>query len=247
MKQIIYILLLLFFSCIFVSAQTGKKAIRISDQLQLVQLTNRVWAHVSVEEIAGFGKVSSNGLIYILKGKAFLFDSPVTDSLTQVLVEVVADSLKSKIVGFVPNHWHEDCMGGLKYLQRIGIKSFANKLTIEEAKKRNLPVPAHGFTESLKLKLSGKSIECWYPGGAHTKDNIVVWLPAEKVLFAGCMAKEMKSKSPGNLSDADVKNWPSTIEKVIEMYKNAQIVVPGHGLWGGPEILEHTLKLVKNN
>lgn len=120
MKQIRYILLLSL-SCIFVSAQTGKKSIRISDQLQLVQLNNQVWAHVSVEEIAGFGKVSSNGLVYVVKGKAFLFDSPVTDSLTQVLVKVVADSLKSEIVGFVPNHWHVDCMGGLKYLQSIGI------------------------------------------------------------------------------------------------------------------------------
>lgn len=246
MKQIRYILLLSL-SCIFVSAQTSKKSIRISDQLQLVQLNNQVWAHVSVEEIAGFGKVSSNGLVYVVKGNAFLFDSPVTDSLTQVLVKVVADSLKSEIVGFVPNHWHVDCMGGLKYLQSIGIESYANQMTIEEAKKRNLPVPAHGFTETLKLKLSGKTIECWYPGGGHTKDNIVVWLPSEKVLFAGCMAKEMKSKGPGNLSDADVKNWPETIEKVMKKYKNAQIVVPGHGLWGDPELLEHTLKLVKNN
>lgn len=246
MKQIRYILLLSL-SCIFVSAQTGKKSIRISDQLQLVQLNNQVWAHVSVEEIAGFGKVSSNGLVSVVKGKAFLFDSQVTDSLTQVLVKVVADSLKSEIVGFVPNHWHVDCMGGLKYLQSIGIESYANQITIEEAKKRNLSVPAHGFHESIKLKLSGETIECWHPGGGHTHDNIVVWLPSEKVLFAGCMAKEMKSKGPGNLSDADVKNWPETIEKVIKKYKNAQIVVPGHGLWGGPELLEHTLKLVKNN
>lgn len=244
MRRFKYILLLTIFS-LNTLAQTGRKTIRISDQLHLVQLTDHTWAHVSVEEITGFGMVSSNGLVYTEKGKAFLFDCPVTDSLTEVLVKAVADSLKSKIVGFVPNHWHEDCMGGLKYLQSIGIKSFANQLTIEEAKKRNLPVPAYGFTESLKLKLSGKSIECWYPGGGHTKDNIVVWLPAEKVLFAGCMVKEIKSKSPGNLTDADVKSWPATIEKVMKKYKNAQIVIPGHGLWGGTELLQHTRDLLR--
>ena len=243
MKHLKYSLFLLII-CLNTQAQPNRKTIRISDQLQLVQLTDHAWVHVSLEEINGFGKVSSNGLVYTEKGKAFLFDTPVTDSLTEVLVKVVADSLKSSVIGFVPNHWHEDCMGGLKYLQSIGIESYANQLTIEEAKKRNLPAPDHGFTHSLKLKLSGKNIECWFPGGGHTKDNIVIWLPAEKVLFTGCMAKEMKSKSSGNLADADLKNWPVTIEKVLKKYKNAQFVIPGHGLWGSTELLQHTRNLL---
>jgi metallo-beta-lactamase class B len=244
MKQLIYIFLLAFAGS-NVCAQSGRKTIKISDRLQLAQISDHVWVHVTVEPIAGFGMVSSNGVVYAEKGKAFLFDTPITDSLTQVLVKVVADSLHSKIVGFVPNHWHEDCMGGLKYLQSIGVESYANQLTVEEAKQRNLPVPAHGFAGTLKLNLSGKTIECWYPGGGHTKDNIVVWLPSEKVLFAGCMAKEMNSKGTGNLADADLKSWPSTIEKVMKKYEDAQIIVPGHGLWGGPELLEHTLGLVR--
>lgn len=246
MKRLLYLLLPAIFS-LNIQAQSNLKTINISDHLQLVQLSNNAWIHVTVEPIDGFGKVSSNGVIYIQKGKAFLFDTPVSDSLTEILVKVISDSLKAKVIGFVPNHWHQDCMGGLKYLQSIGVETYANKLTIEESNKRNLPVPTHSFTESHKLKLSGKTIECWHPGGGHTKDNIAVYLPSEKVLFAGCMIKEMKAKGPGNLSDADVKSWPETIEKVIKKYKNAQIVVPGHGLWGGPELLEHTLDLVSNN
>jgi metallo-beta-lactamase class B len=245
MKRLLYILLLAILS-LNMQAQTSRKTIKISDNLQLIQLSNNAWIHVTVETIEGFGKVSSNGVIYIQKGKAFLFDTPISDSLTEILVSVISDSLKAKVVGFVPNHWHQDCMGGLKYLQSIGIKTYANQLTIEEANKHNLPVPTHGFTESLRLNLSGKTIECWYPGPGHSKDNIVVWLPSEKVLFAGCMVKEIKANGPGNLSDADVKSWPETIEKVIKKYKNAQIVVPGHGLWGGPDLLNHTLDLVSN-
>jgi len=67
------------------------------------------------------------------------------------------------------------------------------------------------FSGSLNLKLSGRSIECWHPDGVHTKDNIVVWLPSEKVFFTVCMLKEMKLKTPGNLSGANVKIWTSTI------------------------------------
>jgi metallo-beta-lactamase class B len=244
MKHLLYFLFSAIFS-VSVLAQPRQKVISISDNLQLIQVTNHVWIHVSVEPIEGFGMVSSNGVIYTENGKAYLFDTPVSDSLTEVLVKVISDSLKANVIGFVPNHWHQDCLGGLKYLQSIGVESYANQLTIEEAKKRNLPVPAHGFAESLKLNLDGKSIECWYPGAGHSQDNIVVWLSSEKVLFAGCMVKEMKSKSLGNLSDADLKSWPGTIEKVMNKYKKAEVVIPGHGLWGGPELLQHTLNLLE--
>ncbi len=243
MKYIISILLIVILQ--FASdAQKSPKTISASADLKLIQITNHTWIHISVETINGFGRVSSNGVIYTQNGKAFLLDTPVTDSLTAVLVGVIKDSLKAKVVGFVPNHWHEDCMGGLKYLQSLGIKSYANRLTINEAKKRKLPVPAKGFKDSLQINMDGKPIDCWYPGGGHTKDNIVVWLPEEKVLFAGCMCKEMESKGLGNLSDAELENWPGTIDKVISKYKNAEFVVPGHGQWGGTELLKHTRELV---
>lgn len=55
----------------------------------------------------------------------------------------------------------------------------------------------------------------------------------------------MSSKGLGNLSDADVKAWPSTIEKVIGKFPTAEIVIPGHGQIGGKEILIHTQDLLK--
>jgi metallo-beta-lactamase class B len=237
-------MLLLVFLSLSNWAQPNRKTIHISDNLRLIQITKNVWVHVTVEPIEGYGMVSSNGVIYIQKDKAFLFDTPISDSLTEILVKVISDSLKARVIGFVPNHWHQDCIGGLKYLQSIGVESYANQLTIEEANKHNRLSPENGFKESLKLKFSGKTIECWYPGPGHSNDNIVVWLPSENVLFAGCMVKEIKSNNLGNLSDSDIEKWPGTIEKVIEKYKNAQIVVPGHGLWGGPELLQHTRDLL---
>ncbi|MDP4204044.1 MAG: CfiA family subclass B1 metallo-beta-lactamase, partial [Bacteroidota bacterium] len=74
--------------------------------------------------------------------------------------------------------------------------------------------------------------------------NIVVWIPSEKILFAGCMVKEMKANTKGNLSDADVKAWPSTIKKVMAKFPSARIVIPGHGEAGGFELLQHTLEVV---
>jgi metallo-beta-lactamase class B len=60
----------------------------------------------------------------------------------------LSDSMKVRVTGFAPNHWHIDCMGGLAWLKSQGIRSYANQKTIEIAKSKSLPVPDEGFTDS---------------------------------------------------------------------------------------------------
>lgn len=224
-------------------AQQGER-IRISKDLELVKLSEHAYLHVSWENYPTFGRVSCNGLVYLQNGQGFLFDTPASDSLTKVLVDFVADSLHATITGFVPNHWHSDCMGGLKYLHQIGVSSYAHQMTIDIARSKNLPVPAHGFRDSLCLSLSGQPIQCYYLGAAHSMDNIVVWIPSEKILFAGCMAKEISAKGMGNTVDGDLGQWPKTIDKVMAKFPEARIVIPGHGMIGGQEVLRHTGELL---
>ena len=220
------------------------KKVQLSDDIELIQLSEKAYVHVSVSEMAGFGKVSSNGLIFVNGDEAFLFDTPVTNSQTETLVKWISDSLSATVSTFVPNHWHSDCLGGLEYLHSIGVKSYANQMTVDLAKVNGMPVPRQGFNDSLRLVLHGETVECYYFGGGHSADNIVVWIPSEKILFAGCMVKDVYSKGLGNLSDAKLEEWYPTIQKVMAKFADAKIVIPVHGQIGGKELLEHTSKLL---
>ncbi len=228
-------------------AQPLANRIKISDDIELIQLSAKAYVHVSMAEMEGFGKVSSNGLVLVDGGQAFLFDTPVTNEQTETLVVFIADSLHAMVSGFVPNHWHGDCMGGLEYLNRKGVKSYANQMTIDIAKDKGLPVQQQGFRDSIALALQDTEIKCYYFGGGHSTDNIVVWIPSEKILFPGCMTKDMPSKGLGNLSDANVNEWPATIQKIINKFSSAEVVIPGHGRTGGKELLVHTQELLRNS
>jgi metallo-beta-lactamase class B len=226
-----------------VFARSPGGTVHLSPDLEIVKLSDNAYVHVSWSQLPKFGRFASNGLVFINGGEAFLFDTPADDSLTKTLVAWIRDSLKVKIVGFMPNHWHADCMGGLRYLQSVGIETYAHQMTVDIAKSRNLPVPTHGFRDSLRLFLGDKAILCWYPGPAHSLDNIVAWIPSERILFAGCMAKSMDSKNLGNTADGDTAGYPKTIDKVIGKFPDAKIVIPGHGAVGGLELLRHTREL----
>jgi len=227
-------------------SQGNYEKIPISDDLELIKLSENAYVHISYTNSAQYGRVGSNGLIFINSGEAFLFDTPMTDSLTRALVDWLRNSMHLKITGFVPNHWHVDCIGGLGYLKSQHIESYANQMTIDIAKSKNLPVPDHGFKDSLDLYLGAKLIKCYYPGAAHSLDNIAVWIPSEKLLFAGCMIKSMNSRNLGNTADGDLAAYPRTLEYLLQKFPDAKIIVPGHGQPGGIELIEHTKSLLNN-
>jgi len=226
-------------------SQIDHKTIKVSNDIELIELSENAWVHVSYASLPGFSRFASNGLILVNGREAFLFDTPVTDSLTMNLVSWLNDTMKLKVVGFVPNHWHNDCMGGLRFLQNQKIESYANQMTIDIARSKNLPVPAHGFKDSLLLQLADIQIKCYYLGAAHSLDNIVVWIPSERILFAGCMVKSLNSNDLGNTADGDLIVYPETIDKVISKFPDAKIVIPGHGQFGGMDLIRHTRELTR--
>lgn len=228
---------------ILLSAGVFAQAIKVSDDIEIIKISNCAYVHVSYADVPGYGRVGSNGVIFVDKGTAILFDTPMTEALTKQLMDWITNTLNVKVTQFAPNHWHSDCIGGLKYLHKLGIKSYANELTIKYALENKLAAPQNRFKDSLTLFQGSKKIFCYFPGAAHSKDNIVVWIPSEKILFAGCMVKELSSATLGNTADGDLKAYPVTIKKVMEKFSDAGIVIPGHGKFGGRELLNHTLDM----
>lgn len=226
------------------AAVRAQTTFQVTDSITLTQVSPHAWVHTSLADLGSFGGVYSNGLVVVSGGEALLLDTPANDVQTESLVRFLADSLHARVTLFMPNHWHSDCMGGLGHLQSLGVRSYAYRMTVEEARKHGLPVPDHGFAKSLTLKVGTIKVICRYEGGGHTPDNTVAWIPSEGVLFGGCLVKDAKATWIGNTSDADMAAWPGTMERVCKRYKKATVVVPGHGPWGGTELLTHTLELV---
>ena len=238
--------LILFFSLIGLvssKAQTNEKIV-IDGDIQLIHLQDSIFVHVTWHHLDNFGRFPSNGLIVIKNGQALMIDTPMDNDKTERLTKYLKDSLSVDLTKLIIGHFHDDCLGGLGYLQSIGVESIANSMTIAKCKEIGLPIPSTPFTDSLTFDFNGEQIDCRYFGAGHSFDNITVWIPGKKILFGGCLIKSIDSKGLGNLSDAVVNDWDMTVEKVMKKYPEIKTLIPGHGDFGGTELLTHTIKLV---
>jgi metallo-beta-lactamase class B len=240
MKKFIYALFILFTLPIL----PQEKEI-ISDDLEVIHLSKNSILHISYMETESFGRFTCNGLIYLNGNEAIVFDTPPDSIITKDLLTWFKKNYPDiKIKAVVATHFHDDCLGGLNVFHKEGIESWSHELTPELLNGKK-PLPQNIFSDEAKIKVGDKEVICRYFGEAHTKDNIVCWVPEEKILFGGCMVKSLNA-SKGNLEDANVNEWANTVRKVMDEYQSARIVVPGHGAIGGSELLDYTIQLFSN-
>ncbi len=152
---------------------------------------------------------------------------------------------KKSVTDVIITHAHADRIGGIKTLKERGIKAHSTTLIAELAKKNGYEEPLGDLQAITKLKFGNMKVETFYPGKGHTEDNIVVWLPQYNMLVGGCLVKSASAKDLGNVTDAYVNEWSTSIENVLKRYENINFVVPGHGEVGDKGLLLHTLDLLK--
>ena len=225
----------------------AQQFISVDENIQLLHLKDSVFIHITWDETEKSGRFSSNGLIIIRNGKAIMIDTPMDNLKTEKLVVFLRDSMKTDVERLIIGHFHNDCLGGLDYINKSGIVSIANVLTYNKCSKLGLPLPFVTFADSMLSDFYGEKVVLRYFGKGHSEDNITVWLPREKILYGGCLIRPAGTNDLGNLSDAFTGEWGETVLKIIDKYKDVEYVIPGHGAHGNAELLYHTVKLALNS
>jgi glyoxylase-like metal-dependent hydrolase (beta-lactamase superfamily II) len=207
-------------------------------------LAEDILLHTSWKLLADGTPFPSSGLIVKGEDSALLIDTTWPSEEMPALLDRVVELTGGLPHRLVCTHAHDDRMSGVEIARQHGIPSLAHELTQSDAKLRHLPAVDRTWSgETHTLELGGRVVELFYPGPAHTRDNVVAFIPDAGVLFGGCMFRAVTG-GIGNTADADLSAYAGSVRKVIGRY-GARVghVVPGHGKPGGPELLEHTLSL----
>ncbi len=213
-----------------------------SELIHIRPISEHCLVHTSYLQSKSFGTVPCNGMIYISGKKAYIFDTPAEEAATEALMDYITETLKCSIAGVIINHHHVDCLAGLELFHQRNIPSYAHNKTIALVDTNLFTRPTIGFDDELILGKGKKQIINTFEGEAHTKDNIISYIPEDQVLFGGCMFKSMGA-GKGNLEDANVTAWPETIRKVQKRFPSAKIIIPGHGQVAGPELFQNTIDI----
>ncbi|MCW5749686.1 MAG: MBL fold metallo-hydrolase [Alphaproteobacteria bacterium] len=84
--------------------------------------------------------------------------------------------------------------------------------------------PTLVFKERMSLWLGSLEVQFLHLGRGHTKGDIVVWLPSQRILFSGDLVENGATPYTG---DAYLREWPETLERLKAL--RPRMLVPGRG------------------
>jgi metallo-beta-lactamase class B len=212
-------------------------------QLKISKVTSTLFVYTTYHEFSGT-MFPSNGMYAVTKAGVVLIDSPWDVSQSQPLLDSIKKRHNLPVALCISTHYHDDSSGALDFLNEKGIPTWSSKLTYELSKEFGTPKAAFIFSKDTTFNIGGVKIETYYPGEGHTKDNIIVWFPKDRLIFGGCLVKSTENQSLGNIADANLEAWPQTMRNAIAKYPKRKYVVPGHFGWESNMGLEWTLELL---
>ena len=188
--------------------------------------------------------ISNAGFVVTPKG-VVVIDALGSPVLAQKLIQEIRKVTKQKIVAVVLTHYHADHVYGLQEFKRLGATVYAqrdglNYLASETAKQRliasridfapwvnentRLVAADVWIDQSKTVTVGGVEFILNRVGPAHAHEDLIVYVPSEKVLFAGDLVFRGRIPFVGN---ADSQGWVSALNEIQKL--KPAIVVPGHG------------------
>lgn len=236
MKKNLVILLLCF--CAVVAHGHGRKL----PSLKFTHLTGNFYLYVSYGSFNGQA-YPANALYLVTSKGIVLFDTPWDESYYQPLLDSLWIRHHKKVIMCIATHFHTDRTGGLKYFADKGIKTYTTRQTDSLCLIHHDHRAKYLIPEDTTFYLAGYHFQTWYPGPGHTIDNIVIWFPQAKILYGGCLIKSVEDTNLGNLEDANVKQWASSLRRVQKRFPYPAYVIVGHNDWKDKHAIQHTIDM----
>ena len=149
-------------------------------EVRLYQIADGVWSHIATQSFDG-AVYPSNGLIVRDGDELLLIDTAWGAKNTAALLAEIEKQIGLPVTRAVSTHFHDDRVGGVDVLRAAGSGNV--RITVDTPASRGRgehEIPTHSLEG---LSSSGDAVrfgpvELFYPGAAHSTDNLVVYVPS---------------------------------------------------------------------
>ena len=187
----------------------------------------------------------SNAAFVVTPAGVVVIDALGSPALATRLIAEIAKITPQPITHVILTHYHADHIYGLQTLKSQGARIIAHRaareylnsetarLRLEASRQQLAPwidantrlVEADEWIDAGEtLTLGGVQFQLVPVGPSHTPEDLAIYMPSEKVLFAGDLV--FRSRIPF-VGQADSRHWIVALDSLLAF--DSKVIVPGHG------------------
>ncbi|MEO5349925.1 MAG: MBL fold metallo-hydrolase [Magnetococcus sp. YQC-3] len=212
---------------------------------ELTRLADNVYAYVGVQDASPAHSFAANAGIVIGRDGVLVIDTLISAKEGERFLADIRAVTDKPIKYVVNTHTHLDHAFGNCVFAKLGAAvisheadqaMLANKgaeilknagsygLPPEEMLGTEIVLPTLTFSNQMSIDLGGETVRLLRNMPSHTAGSLVVYLPAEKLLFSGDI---LFTDFHPFLADGDFAGWSTTLDELLAM--DVERIVPGHG------------------
>ncbi len=238
---------LLFAACVVVTAHAALAADVASITLVPKQVSAHGWffqGDAGMASAQNQGYMSNAGFVVTPVG-VVVYDTLGTPVLGEAMRVAIRKVTAQPIRHIVISHYHADHFYGLQSLAKEGVTIYAHRNAEKylqsgqpaerlaqrradlfpwvDENTRIIP-PTQWLDGDTSFRLGGLTFDMIYTGGAHSPEDLMLFVKEDRLLFAGDLLYAGRVPFVGN---ADSASWLRAMDQLIAL--DPRVVVPGHG------------------
>jgi glyoxylase-like metal-dependent hydrolase (beta-lactamase superfamily II) len=220
-------------------------------ELKPIQVSPHVYyfgGESGMASVANKGFMSNAGFVVTGDG-VVVFDALGTPALAEAMLTAIAKITDQPVKRVIVSHYHADHIYGLQAFKKAGAEIWAHtkgqdylhsdiaRERLEQRRTDLRPwvdentrlVPADRWLdfaegENIPFKLGGLHMKLIDASGAHSHEDIMMYVEEDEVLFAGDLYFTGRIPFVG---DADSAAWLVALDSMLDV--DPKVVIPGHG------------------
>jgi len=187
----------------------------------------------------------SNAAFVETRDSVVVVDALGSPELARELLREIDRLTGKPVTHVIVTHYHADHIYGLQVFKEAGATVIAHREALQYLHSETAQLRLQASREELfpwidentrlvaadlwvdaatSLRVGGTMFEL-HPGGpAHTAEDLIVWLPDSRVLFAGDLV--FRGRIPF-VGQADSAHWIESLDALLRF--DSRLIVPGHG------------------
>ena len=211
----------------------------------LSKVSDSVYAYTDTKNASPSNSFGANAGIIVGQDGVIVVDTLATAKEARKMINDIK-SLTNKPIRYVINtHTHFDhCFGNSEFAElgaviishksgKASLMKVGDRL-IEIVKKMGMTdemlegttilYPSLTFNDKMQIDLGNVVVELYYIAPNHSPDNILVYIPKEKVLFTGDV---LFTNFHAYIGSADLDGWKKNLDYIATL--EVDNIIPGHG------------------
>jgi glyoxylase-like metal-dependent hydrolase (beta-lactamase superfamily II) len=229
-----------------------------AEELVVEALAQKVFAVLAP---AGHPGEANAGFI-VLDDAVLVIDTYMVPEAARELIAIIKKVTPLPVRYVVNTHWHPDhTHGNASYVSAFGpnmtfisqvntrddIETLGHeRLVINRVKNAalaevELVLPNLTFSSELHLYMANRRIQMLFFGRGHTRGDIVVYLPDDKIAFVG----DLVTGGPPFARDGYPFAWIATLQSLQQL--EIDTIVTGHGkIWRSKQVLADRIRFLRH-